>query len=219
MEGLAASLVGQKRPNEAEPYYLRAIAIWDRVSPDEHESCQHGKVLDGLGRIYFQAGTYEKVEPLFERALDVWTKGKDHCTTIRVVTDDLAALYWAQGKVERCGEMYEQTIPLLEQGLGDEQPEMIAEQRVKLARVYMAEKKPAEAVSLLQEAIPILQRSGSSERETLLQSLKNESLLLDELHRDSEIQFPACKGRLTPSLASSRNPWSRWSAGKGSWDC
>jgi len=27
--------------------------------------------------------------------------------------DDLAALYWAQVKIERCGQMYEQTIPML----------------------------------------------------------------------------------------------------------
>jgi len=101
--------------------------------------------------------------------------------------DDLAALYWAQGKIERCGQMYEQTIPMLEQGLGNQQPEMIAEQRAKLARVYMAEKKPAEAISQLQHAIPVLQSSGPSERERLLESLKNEALLLGELHRDSEI--------------------------------
>jgi tetratricopeptide (TPR) repeat protein len=147
LEGLAVSLVGQNRLGEAEPYYLRAIAIWDRIDKEEYQSCHHGVVLDGLGRIYFQAGSYEKAEPLYERALDVWTKGRDHCALIRSVMDDLAALYWAQGKIERCGQMYAQTIPLLEQGLGDEQPELIAEQRVKLARVYMAEKKPAEAVS------------------------------------------------------------------------
>jgi len=71
LEGLAVSLVGQSRPDEAEPYYLRAIAIWDRMDKDEYESCHHGTVLDGLGRIYFQAGTYEKAEPVYERALEV----------------------------------------------------------------------------------------------------------------------------------------------------
>lgn len=211
LEGLAVSLVGQSRPDDAEPYYLRAIAIWDRVDKGDYESCHHGTVLDGLGRIYFQAGTYEKAEPLFERALDVWTKGRDHCAMIRSVMDDLAALYWAQGKMVRCGEMYERTIPLLEKGLGDQQPEMIAEQRVKLARVYMAEKRPAEAVSLLQQAIPILERSGPSERETLLQSLKNEAMLLGELHRDSEI--PRVEGQVDAILgikSQSVEPMVRW---------
>jgi len=125
--------------------------------------------------------------------------------------DDLAALYWAQGKIEPCGQMYEQTIPRLEQGLGDEQPELIAEQRVKLARVYMAEKKPAEAVSLLQQAIPVLQRGGPSERERLLQSLKNEASLLGDLHRDSEI--PRVQGQIDAILAikaQSVEPMVRW---------
>jgi tetratricopeptide (TPR) repeat protein len=125
--------------------------------------------------------------------------------------DDLGALYWAQGKIERCGQMYQQTIPLLEQGLGDEQPGMIAEQRVKLARVYMAEKRSTDAVSLLQQAIPVLQRSGPSEREYLLQSLKNEALLLGELHRDSEV--PRVQGQIDAILgikAQSVEPMVRW---------
>jgi tetratricopeptide (TPR) repeat protein len=92
LEGLAASLVGERRPNEAEPYYLRAIAIWDRMDKNQYESCNHGKALDGLGHIYFGAGAYEKAEPLYERALEVWTKGQDHCKLIRDVMDDLAAL-------------------------------------------------------------------------------------------------------------------------------
>ena len=188
LEGLAGSLVGQARSKEAEPYYLRAIAIWDRVSEEDYESCPHGKALEGLGRVYFHAGDYEKAQPLFERALDVWTKGKEHCTLIRAVMDDLAALYWAQGKIERCEQMYRQTIPLLQEGLGDESPEMIAQEQTKLARVYMAENKPAEAVALLEQAIPVLQRSGPSHRELLLQSLRNEAALLDGLHREPERQ-------------------------------
>ena len=188
LEGLAASLVGQARPKEAEPYYLRSIAIWDRVSEEDYESCPHGKALEGLGRVYFHAGDYEKAQPLFERALDVWTKGKEHCTLIRAVMDDLAALYWAQGKIERCEQMYRQTIPLLQEGLGDESPEMIAQEQTKLARVYMAENKPAEAVALLEQAIPVLQRSGPSHRELLLQSLRNEAALLDGLHREPDRQ-------------------------------
>ena len=60
LEGLAVSLVGQNRPGEAEPYYLRASAIWDRIDKEEYQSSHHGVVLDGLGRIYFQAGSYEK---------------------------------------------------------------------------------------------------------------------------------------------------------------
>jgi tetratricopeptide (TPR) repeat protein len=186
LEGLAAALVGQKRPTEAEPYYLRAIAIWDRVGEDEYESCPHGKVLDGLGRVYFQSGNYQKAEPLYERALDVWTKGKEHCTVIRVVIDDLAALYWAQGKIERCEQMYRQTIPLLQKGLSDEHPEFVAQEQTKLARVYMAENKPADAVTLYEQAVPVLQQSGPRQRELLLQSLKNEAALLDQLHRESD---------------------------------
>lgn len=188
LEGLAGSLVGQSRPKEAEPYYLRAIAIWDRAGEDDYESCPHGKALEGLGRVYFHAGDYEKSQSLLERALDVWTKGKEHCTLIRAVMDDLAALYWAQGKIERCEQMYRQTIPLLQEGLGDESPEMIAQEQTKLARVYMAENKPAEAISLLEQAIAVLQTSGPSQRELLLQSLKNEAALLDSLHRETDRQ-------------------------------
>ena len=216
LEGLAGSLNALHRPNEAEPYYLRAIAIWDRMDEDNYSSCHHGKVLDGLGRIYIQAGSYEKAEPLYQRALDIWTKGKEHCTVIRVVMDDLAALYWAQGKLQRCEQMYEQTIPLLQKGLGDERPELVAQERAKLARVYMAENKPGEAVALLEQVVPVLQQSGPSQRELLLESLRNEAMLLGELHRDSDV--PKVQGQIDAILgikAQSVEPAVQW---RGLWD-
>jgi hypothetical protein len=50
--------------------------------------------------------------------------------------------------------MYERTIPLWQQGLGDEQPELVAEEQTRLARVYMAEKKSADAVALYEQGGP-----------------------------------------------------------------
>lgn len=92
LQGLAQALVGLNRTTDAEPYYLRAIAIWARVGPDEYDSCRHRSTLDGLGRLYFRTRQYEKAEPLYRRALEVWKKGSDDCLAIAAVLKDFGTL-------------------------------------------------------------------------------------------------------------------------------
>ena len=58
LEGLGVTLAELKRPDEAEKYYLQALAIWDRATEDD--SCHHGKVLDALGRLYYGQSKYDK---------------------------------------------------------------------------------------------------------------------------------------------------------------
>lgn len=194
LQGLGFTLAGLNRSAEAEPYYLRAIAIWDRVGEEEYESCRHGAALDGLGRVYLASREYEKAEPVLTRALAVWIKGQQKCGVIVTSVNDLAKLYWAQGKLDRCETMYRQIIPLLQQELGEEHPEIVADERARLAGVYMAEKKPADALPLLQQVVAALPRPGARTTDLLLQSLRNEVIVLRELHRDADV--PAIQGQI-----------------------
>lgn len=213
LQGLAETLVGLHRPGEAEPYFLRAIAIWDRIGEDDYNSCHHGAVLDGLGRIYLGSREYEKAEPVLTRALSVWIKGREKCSRIVTVVNDLANLYWAQGKLDRCETMYQQILPLLKQELGDERPEIVADEQSRLAALYMAEKKPAEALALLRQLTPVLQSAGASKRDALVGALQMEISALHELHSDAEI--PAVQGQIDAIKniqAESADPRVRWGA-------
>ena len=60
LEGLGACLYAQNRMDEAEGYFLRALAIRDRLTGDDDYSCPHGDVLERLGRLYFRQGKQEK---------------------------------------------------------------------------------------------------------------------------------------------------------------
>lgn len=210
LQGLAASLVDMNRPNEAEPYFLRALAIWDHVGKDDYDSCRHGGALDGLGRVYFRGGDYEKAEPLYQRALSISMKDAGNCTVTVAAMNDLAAVYWAQGKLDRCEELYQATIPIAQRELGH-QSELVAVQQARLARVYMAREKNAEAVELLKQAIPVLRRSGPSEKDLLMQSLINQASLLRRLHR--EVELPKVQSQIDAiqrSQSQSTEPLTRW---------
>lgn len=213
LQGLADTLVGLHRPAEAEPYFLRAIAIWDRIGEDDYNSCHHGAVLDGLGRIYLGSREYEKAEPVLTRALSVWIKGREKCTRIVTVVNDLANLYWAQGKFDRCETMYQQIIPLLQQELGEERPEIVADEQARLASLYLSEKKPAEALALLRQIMPVLQSAGAAKRDTLVGALQMEISALRDLHSDADI--PAVQGQIDAIKniqAESADPRVRWGA-------
>jgi tetratricopeptide (TPR) repeat protein len=140
-----------------------------------------------LGRLYFRTRQYEKAEPLYRRALEVWKKGSDDCLAIAAVLKDLGTLYWAEGKLDRCEELYRRAIPLLEKRLGDEQPEFLASQKAWLAGVLASRNQDAEALALLEEVTATMQRSTlSSSRDSLLTYLSNELTILTRLHRDTD---------------------------------
>ena len=208
-EGLAFTLVGLNRPDEAEPLYLRALSIWDRASQDDENPCRHGKVLDGLGRLYLRQSKYDKAEPLFQRALSIWAQAQTPCTVVVPAMNDLSQLYVARGETAKAEIMYQRTIPLLQKELGDEQPELVAKQQVKLALLYMSEKKFSEAVGVLQPAVSVLQNRQPSDRETLKLALTTERSALLQLHRDIsslDAQLEAIEGVQSQSL----EPLARW---------
>jgi tetratricopeptide (TPR) repeat protein len=209
IEGLGVALAGQNRLDEAETYYLRALAIWDRTPEDN--PCRHGSVLDELGKLYFRQGKYEKAEPMYQRALTLWEQAKEKCGVIVPVMNDLAFLYQAQGSLDKAEAMYQRTIPMLQKELDDEQPELVAIQRAQLARVYLAEKKFAEAAPLLEQAVSVLEKSGPSQRETLLRTLAIYRIVLQELHQDAdEARIQAQIDAINGTKVRSVDPLLRW---------
>lgn len=211
LEGLGACLLGQNRLDEAEGYLLRAVAIRDQLTGDDGSSCQHGKVLHLLGRTYYSQGKQDKALSMYVRAFSIWLAANEKCTVIVPVMNDMAALYWSQGKLDKAEEMYRTTIPMLQKELGDEQPELVAKQRVQLARTYLAENKLAEAEPELRKAIPVLEQPGRSEQSELVSLLNIYHGLLEKLNRAADAQrVQAQIDAINGLRAESAEPLTRW---------
>ena len=211
LEGLGACLYAQNRMDEAEGYFLRALAIRDRLTGDDDYSCPHGDVLERLGRLYFRQGKQEKAQAMYERALSIWVAAKEKCTLIVQVMNDLAALYVSQGKLETAEQMYRTTIPMLEKELGDEEPELVANQRVQLGKTYIAENKFAEAEPELRRAVPALQKRGPSGHERLLAVLNLYRMVLERLNRPDDVRrVQAQIDAINGWRAESVDPLVRW---------
>ena len=211
LEGLGACLFAQNHLDDAEGYFLRALAIRDRLTGEDDSSCAHGKVLQLLGRTYFRQGKQEKAQAMYERAFAIWVAAKEKCTIIASVMNDLGKLYTSQGKLESAEQMYASTIPMMQKELGDEQPELVAQQRVLLARTYMAENKFAQAEPELREAIPVLEKSGESKKDEILPVLYMYRVVLQSLKRSAELprvqaQIDAINGWQADSI----EPLTRW---------
>jgi tetratricopeptide (TPR) repeat protein len=211
LEGLGACRFAADHLDEAETYFLRALAIRDRLTGDDDNACAHGKILQLLGRTYFRQGKQEKAQAMYERAFAIWVEAKEKCTIIASVMNDLGTLYTLQGKLKSAEEMYASTIPMMQKELGDEQPELVAQQRVLLARTYMADNKFAEAEPELRQAIPVLAKSGESEKGEILPVLYMYRSVLENLKRSSELprvqaQIDAINGWQADSI----EPLTRW---------
>jgi tetratricopeptide (TPR) repeat protein len=211
LEGLGACLYGQNRLDEAEGYLLRAVAIRDQLSGNDDSSCQHGKALQLLGRTYNAQGKQDKALSMYVRAFSIWLAANEKCTVIVPVMNDMAALYWSQKKLDKAEEMYRTTIPLLQKELGQEQPELVAKQRVQLARTYLAEDKFAEAEPELRKAIPVFEQAGPQGQSELLHVLNMYRMVLEKLKRPTDVervqsQIDAINGLRTTSA----DPLVRW---------
>src|SRR6266702_4146344 len=68
---------------QAEPLYLRALAIREKIEGTEHPST--ADTLHELAMLYWDQGKYELAEPLFQRALAISEKvlGPNHPDTVR----------------------------------------------------------------------------------------------------------------------------------------
>ena len=101
---LACVLEAQRRYEEAEPLFLRALAAYDRVLGGEHPDTLMS--VNNLAGLYKSQGRYEEAEPLFLRALAVHERvlGAEHPHTLTSV-NNLAIIYKTRGgmkKLSRC---------------------------------------------------------------------------------------------------------------------
>jgi tetratricopeptide (TPR) repeat protein len=84
---------------KAEPLYLKALKIDQKVLGEEHPNTVAS--YNNLASLYHSMGAYKKAEPLYLKALKIWENvlGEDHPNTATFY-NNLAVFYYAQGDFE-----------------------------------------------------------------------------------------------------------------------
>ncbi len=141
---------------QAEPLYLRALAINEKILEPEHPNT--GTTLHQLALLYRKQGKYEQAEPLLVRACAISEKmgGPEHPSTAATL-NELARLYWSQGKYVQAEPLYLRALAISEKILGPEHPDTAATLH-GLAVLYTSQGKYEQAEPLLQRALAISEK-------------------------------------------------------------
>ena len=79
-DNLAALYAAQGQYGEAEPLYLRALALREQMlGPDHPEIAAR---LSSLAEFYRVQGRYDRAEPLYLRAIATWQKTREPPTRL-----------------------------------------------------------------------------------------------------------------------------------------
>jgi CHAT domain-containing protein/Tfp pilus assembly protein PilF len=117
----ALDLTADGKDNEALPLAERALALGEKeLGPDD---AYVAYLLDQVGWLYYNRGSYAKAEQLYQRALDIDKRalGLEHPQTAATL-QDLGTVYARTGEYGKAEELLQQALTLTEQTLGAEHP-------------------------------------------------------------------------------------------------
>ena len=141
----------------AEPYLLRAREIRRKLLGETHPKT--AQVVGHLAYVYLGSGDSARAEPLFQQALGVLEKDSDaDPTEAPRLRKKLALLYQSQGQLKQAAENYQLARKSLERMAGPESL-AVAEVKVGLAQTVLSQGDCREACRLMDEALPVYERS------------------------------------------------------------
>ena len=158
----AMELYNAGRYNEAAPLCERAIAISTNALGPEHSDVALS--LNGLGLIYAGKGDYTRAEPLYERALGIYSKLSNTAQSqdnrnaatgnVAATLNNLAELYKNRGEYARAEPLYQSALTICVK-LRGEQNSSVANTLNNLADMYRAKGDYARAEPLFRRALTI----------------------------------------------------------------
>ncbi|BCL82285.1 tetratricopeptide repeat protein [Ktedonobacteria bacterium brp13] len=156
---------------EAEPLYLRALAIYEQQLGSDHPNTASS--LNNLATLYRTQGKYAEAEPLLKRALTIREQQlrSDHPDTATNL-NNLAGLYYEQGKYAEAEPLYLRALAIREQQLGTDHPDT-ATSLNNLAALYHAQGKYVEAEPLYLRALAIREQQRGTDHPDTATSLNN----------------------------------------------
>jgi tetratricopeptide (TPR) repeat protein len=158
---LADLYVEQRKFNEAEPLYKRAIAILEKFfGPKDAEVAS---ALAKIANLYTLQGKYIEAEKALWRALEIrqLAFGQDHVDVAECL-DSLADVHEKQANPEQAQRFYQSSVSIKEKVLGKDHPRT-AETWTKLAYMHFLQDDYAEAEGIYLRLIRARQRSENTD--------------------------------------------------------
>ena len=172
---IAAYLWNQGRYAEAEPLYLKAIAIVEKALGLKHPLL--ATYNNNLALLYKAQGRYEAAELLYKKAIAIGEKtlGEEH-PLLATYNNNLALLYKTQGRYEEAEPLYKKAIAIGEKTLGLENPDL-ATWYNNLASLYRNQGRYEDAEPLYKKAIVIIEKAFGLEHPNLASGYNNLAIL------------------------------------------
>ena len=176
----------QGRYAEAEPLYVRALAIKEKALGPEHEEV--ATTLVNMGLLYVRQGRYAEAEPLYRRTLAIREKalGPEH-SDVGTALNGIAMLYVYQGRYADAEPLYSRTLAIKEKALGREHEE-VGTALDNIAVLYVYQGRYGEAEPLYRRALAIAEKALGPDHSKVGTTLSNLAFLYMSLGRYADAE-------------------------------
>jgi CHAT domain-containing protein/tetratricopeptide (TPR) repeat protein len=170
LDNLGNVLKEQGKYGEAEDFYKRSLAIWERLRGASHPDLVLS--LNGLAICYRNQSRYAEAEGVYRRALRISEASRTSRPEFAETFNGLASLYKAQAKYVEAEANYQRAIAALEHHRGADHPD-VATFCNNLAALYLDEGRFADAKALLNRALAINEKAFGGNHPEVARVLHN----------------------------------------------
>jgi tetratricopeptide (TPR) repeat protein len=184
LDGLAVLYYSQGRYTEAEPLYVRSLAIREEQLGANHPHTATS--LNNLAGLYQAMGRYAEAEPLYGRSLAITEEklGANHPHTATSL-NNLAELYQSMGRYAEGEPLLVRSLAITEEQLGANHPRT-ATSLNNLAGLYQAMGRYTEAEPLYGRSLAITEEQLGANHPDTATSLNNLAGLYQAMGRYAE---------------------------------
>ncbi len=162
------------------------LTLWGAgcTTIEEIQETRWDSIMADAGKAYQQAD-YAEAEKLLLAALKEAEKFGEQDPRLATSLNNLAVLYYGQGRDAQAEPLYQRALAIREKALGPEHPD-VAQSLNNLALLYNAQGKYAQAEPLYQRSLVIREKVLGPEHPNVATVLENYADLLHKLNRDAE---------------------------------
>jgi tetratricopeptide (TPR) repeat protein len=180
---LGAAYIAMEKPEEAQPYLLRAVAARKQSMGINHPD--YSATVQLLGTAYYDAKKVDEAEKCFRESTEIERKlFGNHTTRYGEALNNLAEVLIDKGSLVEAEVMAMHALLVLERSHGQNSP-LIAPSLNNLAKVFIARKEYESAKGLLRRELDILTKACASDSIEYAWALERYAKLMRQI-KDSD---------------------------------